>query len=461
MRIKLHGYSLYLPVLMVWAIESVVMLIACRLAYQLIQGPNKTLFETVTQATVLAASILLAAVGMGLYSRRQRDRLGGMLLRVTLCVLVGALGAKATLMFTPQFSTHPLKLLQVSGVAWMVMAATRILTYPLLDKDLFRRRVLVYGAGDSAAPIRELRRRSDQRGFRLLGFVPIDGEEIAVPRATLIARDGRLLVMASRLNVDEIVVAVADRRGMMPVEELLECRVGGIEVSEVATFIERESGKVSVTAASDSWLIFGDGFRRDLLRMRTQRVFSLIASLFILLLTAPLMLLTALAIKLEDGWRAPVLYQQTRVGLHGCPFQILKFRSMRVHAECDGVAQWAATNDPRITRVGSIIRRTHIDELPQIINVLRGDMSFVGPRPERPEFVVQLAQRVPYYSLRHSVKPGIAGWAQLCFPYGASEPDAIEKLQYDLYYVKNRNLFFDITILLQTLGMVLLTKGSR
>ena len=461
MRIKLHGYSLYLPVLVVWAIESVVMLVACRLAYRLIQRPDKTLLETVTQATVLAACILLAAVGMGLYSRRQRDRLGGVLLRVTLCVLVGALGAKALLMFTPQFSTHPLKLLQVSAVAWLVMAATRILTYPLLDKDLFRRRVLVYGASDSAAPITQLRRRSDQRGFRLLGFVPIEGEDIAVPRARLIARDGSLLDLATRLNVDEVVVAVNDRRGLMPVEDLLQCRVGGVEVSEVATFIERETGKVSVTAASGSWIIFGDGFRRDLLRLRTQRLFSLIASFFIVVITAPLMLLAALAIKLEDGWRAPVLYQQTRIGLDGRPFQIMKFRSMSIHAECDGVAQWAATNDPRVTRVGSIIRRTHVDELPQIINVLRGDMSFVGPRPERPEFVGQLEQRVPYYALRHSVKPGIAGWAQLCFPYGASERDAIEKLQYDLYYVKNHNLFFDIAILLQTLGMVLLTKGSR
>jgi exopolysaccharide biosynthesis polyprenyl glycosylphosphotransferase len=237
--------------------------------------------------------------------------------------------------------------------------------------------------------------------------------------------------------------------------------VAGLEVSEVATFVERESGRVSITAASGSWIVFNDGFRRDLLRLRTQRLFSLLTSFIIVVITAPLMLLTALAIKLEDGWNAPVLYGQMRIGLDGKPFRILKFRSMGVHAESNGVAQWAATNDPRVTRVGSFIRRTHIDELPQIINVLRGDMSFVGPRPERPEFVGQLAGHVPYYSLRHSVKPGIAGWAQLCFPYGASERDAIEKLQYDLYYVKNHNLFFDISILLQTLGMVLLTKGSR
>ncbi len=461
MRIKLHGYSLYFPVLVLWAVESMLMLVACRLAYRLIQGPTKSLLETVTQATVLATCILLAAVGMGLYSRRQRDRLGGVLLRVTLCVLVGALGAKALLMFTPQFSTHPLKLLQVSAVAWLVMAAIRVLSYPLLDKDLFRRRVLVYGAGDSAAPITQLRRRSDQRGFRLLGFVPVDGERLSVARDRVIERAGSLLALATRLNVDEVVVAVSDRRGVLPVEDLLQCRVAGIEVSEVATFIERESGKVSIGAASGSWIIFSDGFRRDLLRLRTQRLFSLATSLLIVVITAPLMLLAALAIKLEDGWSAPVLYGQTRVGLDGRPFRILKFRSMDIHAESNGVAQWAVTNDPRVTMVGSFIRRTHIDELPQIINVLRGDMSFVGPRPERPEFVGQLAGHVPYYSLRHSVKPGIAGWAQLCFPYGASERDAIEKLQYDLYYVKNHNLFFDISILLQTLGMVLLTKGSR
>jgi sugar transferase (PEP-CTERM system associated) len=461
MRIKLHGYSIYFPVLILLAIESVLMVVACRMAYWVIQAANRDLLTTVTQATVLAIYIVLAGVGMGLYSRRQRDRLGGLLLRVSICVLLGAIAAKATFMFTPQFSTHPYTLLQVTGVAWLVLASTRAVSYRLLDQDLFRRRVLIYGAGEAAKPITLLRRRSDQRGFRLLGFVAVNGETPQMCAELLVPLRGSLLQTANALGADEVVIAMADRRGLLPMQDLLQCRMEGIEISEVATFLERESGKVSIAAASASWIVFSDGFQRDLLRMRTQRAFSLLASLVILVITAPILLLTAIAIKLEDGWRAPVLYSQYRVGMDNKRFNMLKFRSMSINAEENGVAQWASENDPRVTRVGSFIRKSHIDELPQIFNVLSGDMSFVGPRPERPEFVDQLAARIPYYSLRHSVKPGIAGWAQLCFPYGASEQDAIEKLQYDLYYVKNHSLVFDVSILLQTLGMVFITTGAR
>jgi exopolysaccharide biosynthesis polyprenyl glycosylphosphotransferase len=197
------------------------------------------------------------------------------------------------------------------------------------------------------------------------------------------------------------------------------------------------------------------------LRLFSSRMLDLVASLLILVVSLPAMAITALAIKFEDGWRAPVLYRQARVGLGGRSFDVLKFRSMRIDAERDGRAQWAQTKDPRITRVGAIIRKIRVDELPQILNVVRGQMSFVGPRPERPQFVAQLAQDIPYYAQRHCVKPGITGWAQLCYPYGSSEQDALEKLQYDLYYIKNNTLLFDLAILVQTAEVVFMGRGAR
>jgi sugar transferase (PEP-CTERM system associated) len=256
-------------------------------------------------------------------------------------------------------------------------------------------------------------------------------------------------------------MAMDDRRQQFPLKELLDCRLDGLEISELATFLERETGKVYLDAVNPSWIIFGGGFKASSFQQGLERAFDIVASLLLLGLASPLMLFTAAAIRIEDGLRAPVLYRQLRVGQFGVPFGVLKFRSMRTDAEQDGQARWAVSNDPRVTRVGAFIRKTRLDELPQLWNVLRGDMSFVGPRPERPEFVSQLEQSIPYYRERHAVKPGITGWAQLCYPYGSSERDALEKLQYDLYYVKNRGLIFDIVILLQTVEVVLWGKGAR
>jgi sugar transferase (PEP-CTERM system associated) len=256
-------------------------------------------------------------------------------------------------------------------------------------------------------------------------------------------------------------VAMEDRRRGFPIRGLLECRLAGVEITELLTFLERETGRVRIDVLNPSWMIFGGGFRRDPLRLFSSRALDLLASLVLLILSLPIMVLTIIAIKLEDGWRAPVFYGQARVGLGGQPFTVLKFRSMRTDAERDGQAQWAQKSDPRITRVGGVIRKLRIDELPQILNVVSGRMSFVGPRPERPQFVDELSQKIPYYVQRHCVKPGITGWAQLCYPYGSSEQDALEKLQYDLYYIKNNTLLFDLAILLQTAEVVFMGKGSR
>ena len=295
---------------------------------------------------------------------------------------------------------------------------------------------------------------------KAVGLVADPGEEPAVPTGRLLDPAGDLRELCERLNVSEVVVAMDDRRRGFPIRELLECRLAGIEVTELLTFLERETGRVRIDMLNPSWIIFGQGFRRDPLRLFSSRTMDLLASLGVLVVSLPVMLLTVIAIKIEDGWRAPALYSQSRVGLGGRTFNVLKFRSMRPDAELNG-AQWALRKDPRVTRVGAIIRNLRVDELPQVINVLRGQMSFVGPRPERPEFVAHLAEKIPYYVQRHCVKPGITGWAQLCYAYGSSEQDALEKLQYDLYYIKNNSLLFDLAILVQTAEVVLFGKGAR
>jgi lipopolysaccharide/colanic/teichoic acid biosynthesis glycosyltransferase len=249
--------------------------------------------------------------------------------------------------------------------------------------------------------------------------------------------DAELRKLCELHRVDEIVVAMDDRRRQFPMDQLLECRLEGLEITDLVSFLERETGKVRLDVLNPSW------------------------SLLLLILALPVMLLTAVAIRLEGGYNASLFYRQTRVGQYGRPFKLLKFRSMRENAEVDGKPQWAVKNDSRVTRVGSFIRKSRIDELPQILNVLKGEMSFVGPRPERPEFVAQLNERIPYYRERHTIKPGITGWAQLCYPYGSSEQDAAEKLQYDLFYVKNHSLLFYLAILVQTVEVILWGKGAR
>jgi sugar transferase (PEP-CTERM system associated) len=245
----------------------------------------------------------------------------------------------------------------------------------------------------------------------------------------------------------------------MPLQELLDCKVSGIDVYDIATHFEKNLGQIRVGYVNPGWLIFGDGFDQGVVRTAVKRAFDISCSAILLVLAAPVMLLSALAIKLDSP--GPVLYRQERVGLNGRRFSIAKFRSMREDAEKEGRPRWATANDDRVTRVGRLIRLLRIDELPQIFNVLRGDMSLVGPRPERPFFVDQLQQQVPYFAVRHSVKPGVTGWAQVRYPYGSSVEDAIQKLQYDLYYVKNHSLFLDIVILFETVVVVLTGKGAR
>ena len=345
---------------------------------------------------------------------------------------------------------------------FVLIVAFRVVFMHLIDVESLKRRVLILGAGESAALIpRWMRRRADRRGFTIVGYVRMGAETIAVPKDLLLVLDGSLLVWVRRLQINEIVVGPDDRRAGLPMEELLDCKQAGIAVTDLATFFERESGKVKLSLIEPSWLVFSDGFDSSPLRLVVKRVFDVSTALIVLALTWPFMLIVALAIRIESGAGQPILYRQERVGEHGKVFALTKFRSMRTDAELDGVARWATRNDDRVTRVGRIIRKSRLDELPQLGNVLRGEMSLVGPRPERPQFVAELAGKIRYYNLRHCVKPGLAGWAQLRYPYGASAEDATEKLKYDLFYVKNNNLLFDLLILIQTVEIVLFGRGAR
>jgi sugar transferase (PEP-CTERM system associated) len=467
MRVRLFGQYVHVSIAALAAIEAVIFYGSLVLAYwvrfqtlapQPWLGGSSSLWVC---AGVFSLINLVSLLALGLYSSRQRARAAGLFVR-----LVAALAA-AGIVMTSAFSLIPHLWLGRGVLGLSVLVAligtgfSRGVFVRIVDEDLFKRRVLVYGIGQRTAAISSLRRRSDRRGFEIVGYVQPDGENVAVPVDRILDASGGILELCNRFDVQEIVVAMEDRRRGFPILGLLECRLAGMEVTELLTFLERETGRVRIDVMNPSWMIFGEGFRRDPLRLFSSRALDLAASGLLVILSLPVMLFTMLAIKLEDGWRAPIFYGQARVGLGGQTFTVLKFRSMRTDAERDGQAQWAQKSDPRVTRVGNVIRKLRIDELPQIFNVLTGHMSFVGPRPERPQFVAELAQKIPYYVQRHCVKPGITGWAQLCYPYGSSEQDALEKLQYDLYYIKNNTLLFDLAILVQTAEVVFMGKGAR
>ncbi|AMN47470.1 hypothetical protein ACG33_10220 [Steroidobacter denitrificans] len=465
MRIFQHYWQLHLAILA--AVEAVIFFLApyagalARFETVHIQEVEQGLGSLLSRAILFAGVMFISMAAMGLYNSRQRSRLPGMLARVAASVISGALVVAVMFYLMPGLYMGRGALLLATALALGGVMVVRILFDTLVKDDVFKRRVLVYGAGRRAESISGLRRRSDRRGFNVVGYIPADGDDhIGVPHLVRLQEHESLLAWCRSRRVDEIVVAMDDRRRHFPMEQLLECRLEGIEVVDLVSFLERETGKLHLDILNPSWMIFSDGFRQGRLHGALERSFDIGASLALLIVAAPFMLVTALAIKLTEGLRAPVFYRQVRVGQHGKPFQLLKFRSMRQDAERDG-ACWAQKNDSRVTRVGAIIRTTRIDELPQILNVLRGEMSFVGPRPERPEFVGQLNERIPYYRERHSIKPGITGWAQLCYPYGSSEQDAIEKLQYDLFYVKNHSLLFYLAILVQTVEVILWRKGAR
>ncbi|MCJ7815492.1 MAG: TIGR03013 family PEP-CTERM/XrtA system glycosyltransferase, partial [Xanthomonadales bacterium] len=414
------------------------------------------------EALLYAFTTTVCLMAMGLYSVRMRAGPFGIAVRIGVAVAASVLAATLGFYFFPATYLSVGTLAGTAALSVIGVSATRLVFYRIVDEDLFKRRVLVLGAGQRVSSILQLRRRSDQRGFHIVGFISAAGDRITVAKDKLLDKNGSMLELVRKHRVDEIVVAQDDRRQEFPLQELLDCRLEeGTDITDLMNFLERETGKVQLDVMSPSWFIFSDGFHRSDFGDTLKRVFDLVAATLLLVLLLPVIALVYLGIKFTDGFRQPAFYSQRRVGLSGEIFTIRKFRSMTVDAEQDGKAQWATANDARVTRLGSFLRKSRLDEVPQLFNVLTGDMSFVGPRPERPEFVSHLNQVIPYYRERHCVKPGITGWAQLCYPYGASEQDAMEKLKYDMYYAKNQGLMFDLAILLQTVEVVLWGKGAR
>jgi len=415
-------------------------------------------------AIVFALFNLVVMISLGVHQSRIEDGMSGMMLRTIMSLIIaiplcgfGNLIAADWLWYLG--SSSVLTTGTVFGV--FLLGSARSLFFATAGKERFKRKVLVLGAGFRARQILEdLRTPFNRKGFTLTGFVSMPAEDVEVSREKLLDIPTTIHDYIVKYPVNEIVVAVDDRRKGLPMEDLLECKMEGVTIVDGATFYERESRKVALEMVTHGWLVFSDGFTVSSVYGIGKRSLDLLAASLLFLVGAPLMLLTAIAIKIEDGLKAPVFYSQERVGLNNKVFRVHKFRSMRIDAEKNG-AVWASKNDARVTKVGDFIRKVRIDELPQIFNVLNGTMAFVGPRPERPMFVEQLSETIPFYSERHRVKPGLTGWAQLCFAYADNEEDTREKLRYDLYYIKNQSLLLDLLVIIQTVEVVLFKKGSR
>ena len=414
------------------------------------------------KAVIFTVVILGIMTAFGLYQRHSAEQgPWADFIRVTASFFVGLIAMILIFYAFPDLYLGRGAFALAFLYAFVAILVARVLFMKFADHTALRRRVLLVGSGSRAAKVQTLEKDATGKvQFNLVGCLPLSNENGDYNKTRILPDQGSILSVARKYKVDEIVVGVRERRnGGMPTSQLLECKLAGIEVIDLPSFFERQMGHIQLESLNPSWMIFSDGFQRSSMKDITKRVFDIAVSSLLLLLTLPVFLLTALLIWLESG--SPILYRQERVGEHGRVFEVLKFRSMRQDAERDGVPQWAKKQDARVTRVGKVIRMLRIDELPQIFNVLKGDMSFVGPRPERPYFVDELSKKITYYPSRHTVKPGITGWAQIRYPYGATVEDALQKLQYDLYYVKNHTLFLDLIILLQTAQVVLFGKGAR
>jgi sugar transferase (PEP-CTERM system associated) len=422
--------------------------------------------EQVHQGDVaLALSFTLLMLGLnvafGLY-RRDEGSVRTTLLRAVLTTAIGCAIAYLTVwLLSPRdaFSLSALRL--TAPYALLGLVALRQVRLLLRGTRITARRALVVGHGEEAKAVIEALQRLTNPQYEIVGVYQA-GQSEAEPIGSLrfFPRTMALWSLVKEERIGEVIVAAREQRGgVLPLRDLLECRIHGVTVTDLTGFHERVRGEFPIESLRASWLIYGTGFEQGWARTVVKRSFDLAASIGLLLLSLPVMLLTMLMIKLES--RGSVIYRQERVGQGGRSFMCLKFRSMRTDAERDGVAQWAQARDPRVTRVGRFIRKTRIDELPQLLNVLMGDMSLVGPRPERPGFVHQLKEQIPFYDVRHSVKPGLTGWAQVRFNYAASLEDTRRKLQFDLYYVKNHSLFLDFLVLLETIRVVILREGAH
>ena len=461
--IRLFKHHVPPAVLLLWLVDCALLLAAAEIGWEvrahqiaIAVGP---LADRIPQLVSFAAALQLALIAVGAYGVGSFLSLRFAAARLAVAIALGVLFLSLFYFIVPSLSLWRSNLLYAMVVACVLLVMVRALLGRTLGGERFKRRVLVLGAGPRAGRLAALAAQPGVN-FTVAGYVAMGEGEPAVAGA--VRRDSIANVAAHVLAVDasEVVLALEERRNALPLQDLLRVRTTGVQVSEISSFLERETGRIDLGSVSHSWLIFSDGFAAGRLASSTvKRAFDIVVGLVLLVLTLPVVALTALAIRLESP--GPAFYRQRRVGLYNEPFDILKLRSMRQDAEAPGEAVWAAEADPRITRIGRFIRKVRIDELPQTWTVLKGEMSFVGPRPERPQFVSKLEEHLPFYAERHMVKPGLTGWAQINYPYGASVEDARHKLEYDLYYAKNYSPFLDLLILLQTLRVVLWPAGAR
>lgn len=411
------------------------------------------------QTVFFAATIVVLAFSLGLYNRQFGVVFSEIFTRVVVTSILSFFCLSFFYYLFPGLALWRSAIVVAFPISFFGWLALRWCFVSFYHSDAVKRRLLVIGTGDKAARIERRERLNGTASFVCNGFVHVPPEERRIPSARILPNAASLLPYVREHGIDEIVIALTERRGTLPMTALVDCRLAGIPIESYQAFCERETGKVDIDDLRADWFLFSGGFPGSRIQLLLKRALDIATSAFLLVLAWPIMAAAALAVRLEDG--GPVFYRQERVGVAGRPFQLMKFRSMRTDAEADGVARWAQNNDERITAIGSVIRKLRIDELPQLFNVLKGDMSFVGPRPERAEFVQTLSSRWPFYLQRHSVKPGLTGWAQINFRYGSSMEDSKEKLSYDLYYVKHFSIIFDVLIILQTLRVVIWTDGAR
>ena len=449
MRAFIHYLRVRFAVLPV--VDALVLVGSMVLGYQIrLLNEDGLVFSTL-QGVLFATLMMLTMTAFGLYSRQQDEPFRQVVQKVFASYLVTLLALSVVFYVFPDSEVGRGVFAIASVFGLMGILVVRYVAYRTGFLHRRGRRVMVMGEGEEADQVLAI--LAKQPRAHLVAQVPASG------RAADAAPDEKLIDVARRHKVSHIVVAAHERRGgRIPLDELLECKLAGIQVMDLLSFYEQELGLIRLSYLRTGWLVYGDGFSQGTTRAIIKRLFDVSVASCLLLLASPVMLITAVVILLETG--RPIFFRQERVCAPGQSFDILKFRSMVQDAEKDG-PRWATVGDARITRVGQFIRLTRIDELPQLINVLRGEMSFVGPRPERPYFVEKLNQQVPYYDIRHYVKPGITGWAQVRMDYGASVEEAMEKLEYDLFYVKNHSLFLDFMVLFETIQVVLRKKGAR
>ncbi|AMO71941.1 TIGR03013 family XrtA/PEP-CTERM system glycosyltransferase [Sphingorhabdus sp. M41] len=461
--IRLFKHYIPYPVIFLGLIDFMLLLMAAEAGWILRAFQIDMTFGSIVDRPApifsFALALQLALIAVGVYGPEALQSLRFAAARILVAISLGVIFLSLLSFVLPGITLWRSNSLYAMILAILFLMVIRILLGTILDSDIFKRRLLILGAGPRAGRIAVLEKRQES-GFIIAGYVDMNEGPSLIDGAVLRPDIANLPQHVIDLEVSEVVLALEERRNSLPVADLLTIKTTGVHVNDLSSFLERETGRVDLDSVNPSWFIFSDGFSSGR-RLSTlfKRGFDIFLSFLLLLLTGPIILLFAVLIKMES--RGDSFFKQERVGLYGQKFKILKLRSMCVDAESEGEAIWATKNDPRVTRIGRLIRKVRIDELPQAWSVLKGEMSFVGPRPERPQFVEDLQTKMPFYAERHIVKPGITGWAQINYPYGASTEDARHKLEYDLYYAKNYTPFLDLLIILQTIRVILWPEGAR